>query len=243
MGGGHPLRGVLCAALVIACGGCKSSSRPEPSPYLRQTSPENVLANLQTAYRARDIDAYSAQLAADFRFEFAPDDLGDTGIPPDGTFTFVQDSLSTRNMFTNEFIEREEDRVLDVRIRLQYGNAVADTLPGHEGWRYILIQNTFLEVEQQGSTDTGTITLQVNGAQADFYFRRGRDAEDDSGLWYVVNWRDRPFLYPGAGEMFGTSPGAPVSSAIEGTTWGAIKAIYYPGELPASPIALRGASQ
>ena len=61
---------------------------------------------------------------------------------------------------------------------------------------------------------------EVNGDQADFYFRKGRTPEDtQSNLWYIVRWKDRP----GHSSAVSREP-----AGVDGTTWGRIKLLFRP---------------
>jgi hypothetical protein len=71
------------AALLLAAAfcGCTDDKKlvppPQPSKYLEQSSPANVLANLRTAYEERDCAEYAKLVDPEFVFVFNPEDAND----------------------------------------------------------------------------------------------------------------------------------------------------------------------
>jgi hypothetical protein len=186
-----PVAAGLLIAVVLAftlAPGCNEhATGPDPPDYLPQDSPENVIANLELAYNARDLDAYARLFAEDFVFQFDPQDLTDRGLPPGMVFRFEDDSLSTRHMFRNEIADRDL-HVSRIRLELTFNASVPVNEPGHEGERRILVSNTSLRVDTQSD-----FTMVVAGDRAEFFFRRGRTpGASESTVWYIVRWRDLP---------------------------------------------------
>ena len=91
--------------------------------------------------------------------------------------------------------------------------------PGQEEWRQIFATNVNLRL--LFAPDDG---LEVQGAQAEFITAQADDR------WYLVEWTDLP------------SPLRRAASAVESTSWGAIKAQYRPTPVPgaaARPVERR----
>jgi hypothetical protein len=208
--------GLLSFLLGFALCGCRDGE-PCVCPYLLpQTSPDNVLKNLQTSYKTRDIEQYAPLLADDFRFYIAQNTRDELGLPE--FWTRGQDSLVTARMFSSP-------QVNDIRITIQYSpTPTADA--AHPGWNRIVAGDEFLELEikaQPGETEG--ITLVVDGQVQRFYFRMGRSPADTlstsptSRLFYLVEWVDEGLSL--------TKPlGAPEAS--EPSTWSRLKAMFLP---------------
>lgn len=198
--------------LVFGCG--EDTIEPDLQPlYLPNTSPENLVKNLQTSYRRREIDQYTKLLAPEFVFVFQPADAGQI---PNGTWNRDADSLGTGALF------RTPD-VSNIRIDLLFGAAEKPQETGFaEDVRQIRIKTTFLEVNESASG----ITLQITDPQ-DFFFRPGRTENgEDPGTWFLLEWRDLPSV---------SSPGHPLnlrerslslSPETETSTWGKLKSKY-----------------
>lgn len=200
------LFGVVTAMLVASCG---DKDIVDPGlDYLRQTSPENVLANLQTAYKARDIEGYSALLSDDYHFYFDDGTRQRESLPE--FWLKQEDPGCTALLF-------DSPEVSDIRIHLTFGSLREAAAPGVV---YLDVLDTFLEVDLVPSLQRPEgLTLRIDGQRQRFYFRKGRTMQDtDSDTWYIIEWRD-----------YGVQ-GAPSTSAartaVESTTWGAIKAHY-----------------
>jgi hypothetical protein len=173
---------------------------PPPVSYKPQTSPENVVHNLQVSYRQREILEYAKLLAQDFQFIFQ---TTDPSRPPEGFWARDEDSTGTDALF------RAPD-VIDIRIDLIHGLAEDPSEVGFdEGVKLIRINQTFLEVDEQIG-----ITWQVTDLQ-DMFFRPGRaEKGEDASLWYLLEWRDL------------TRTSDHMSVATEATTWGRLKSKY-----------------
>jgi len=209
---------LLLAAMVLslaACGDetdhiCHEANPPIECVLKAPTSEANLLDNLQAAYEYRDVAAYSDLLADDFRFYFDPDTRSSNNLPE--FWNSDTDSTQTGRLFTST-------KVSEIRVNLTFNRtAVPDSRPG---WSYIIVQDTFLEVDQiPDQSEPEGITFRVDGQIQKFYFRKGKSPADTLATsataqrYYIVEWRD-----------FGFGTGALASSAaVRPNTWGQIKA-------------------
>jgi len=176
----HPAFLLGLAAVLVLAAGCGEDDVTEPplDDGLRPgaASPAAVLDALQSAYRARDIDAYAGLLASDFTFAFQPADGGQV---PSLTWNRDQDSTGTHALF-------HAPQVSDIRVDLTFGEAdTAEGMP--EGVMHIRTIQVQLEVDEiQG------ITWRVVDLQ-DFFFRAGVEEQGESPAgWFLLEWRDLP---------------------------------------------------
>jgi hypothetical protein len=182
---------LLALACVFGCEGDRSVVERCPGfcpEYLPQTSPENVLYNVELAFKHRDIDRYCEQIARDFRYHFNPWDLGDPGLPPGAVFGFEEDSIATGDVFKSESLSCAGCLVVEFRSRITRGNSIPDNRASHEGWRYVLVASLVIETDLD--CPEGGRVERVNVGRVDYYFRKGRTPEDSaSNLWYIVERR------------------------------------------------------
>ncbi len=155
--------------LMIASSGCILSSDDEKKKsndggfrYLPRTSPENVLDNLASAYRNRDVDAYVDQLDPDFLFEAS---AADHEIDFD-YLSYDQDVTATANMFEN---------VDAIHITLDHDGAVPSdraTYPPEEGYMKILVPAVRIDVLSRIRDEASgeLITFRISGDPAVFIF-------------------------------------------------------------------------
>lgn len=195
---------LLCMALVLgACG--DDPVTPEEPVYLQPTSPENVIENLQTAYRFRDIDGYSSLLAPEFIFLVQPLDVAEFG----EFFTRDRDSAGTAALFATPIVS-------GIWIDLTYDPAEPATeIEFPPGTMKIRVTHTFIEVDE-----TTGITWQIDLSIQDFFFRQGSTADgEDPTHWLIIEWREIP------GGVFGPTEKKfqPPSPRI---TWAWIKSAY-----------------
>ena len=161
---------VVGAAVALAVAGISCSDHVmNPTPkadqpgteYLPPANPESVLENLQTAYEAKDIDAYAACLHPEF--VFIPS--GSNRVSAN-TLDRDQDLRSTGRMF---------DRVDEIRITLTHSpstpSALGSPYSEESGHRMIDVSNVSIRIVDPGSPNDGPIVHQVNGDQARFIFR------------------------------------------------------------------------
>jgi hypothetical protein len=176
---------VLATGAIIAlAAGCATDRVTAPivepdlslEAYLPSSDPVNVVANLEAAYRNRDIDAYAELFAPEFKFVFQPQDARQTGRESWG---LADELRSTRNMF-------QSFEVKDISIRLDKQPAVAAVEPGLRHTMLVAVTHTFLRVRHVNRP-----TLEVSGDRQEFYLRRAYH-EDGSERWLIVEWRDLP---------------------------------------------------
>lgn len=197
-----PLPGLLDSC--NDCTGPECGDPPPPPPaiyYSELTSPENLVANLQVAYRRREIGKYAELLSSDFRFLFGPMDQGESGTVE--SWTAEQDSTGTDALFRTPLVS-------SIRIELLPGDSGEPTELGHppDAVR-IQLSHVRLEVDQVDGT-----TFLVTQPQ-DLYFRPGREAlGEDPARWYLLEWRELPL------------PAAPKPGGVRNTTWAVLKSRY-----------------
>jgi hypothetical protein len=156
---------LLPAVAALLSTGCLFDPKTKEGPgeddggsYLPPTSPENVLANLATAYRFKEIDPYDRVTHDDFVFKPSLDD-------DEITFTELNerdDFHSTKNMFTD---------VISIDINLESSGPTPSDLPlypASEGYLRVLVPQVFISVETQ--IDGEMWTLKVEGDPAKFIF-------------------------------------------------------------------------
>jgi hypothetical protein len=210
--------GALLGALVLAA--CDdTATAPARGPYLEPTSPENVLENLITAYRRKEIDEYAKLLGPDFIFKFQDVDVQDIGLD---TWNRDQDITGTGGLFGSPLVK-------EVRITLTYdpstvsgemfANVVGEV-------RTIRINPTFLDVDQIGGEKAGT-TYRVDGDIQDMFFRRGNAAaNEDTTRWFLFEWRDLPNPAGAGAAPEAIRTAGIVTPASVRTTWGLIKSLF-----------------
>jgi hypothetical protein len=179
------------AALVAFGVGCTDTVPPvDGEVYLDQTSPDNVLINLQTSYKFRNIEEYAKLLADDFLFFFDPVTQEREQLPE--FWNRFTDSVQTDRLFNSPDL-------IGTKIKLTYDKTPREVNEsGREHWVYIDVGDTFLEVEL-GPTEEFEegVTLLVDGQTNRFYFRKGRTEADTlaesatSQLYYITEWKDR----------------------------------------------------
>lgn len=184
------------AALVAFGVGCTTEEDPGGGEvYFDQTSPKNVLENLQTSYKYRNIDKYAVLLAEDFLFFFDPITQEREQLPP--FWNRFTDSVQTNRLFSSPDL-------IGTKIKLTYNpTPLTVNESGREHWVYIDVADTFLEVEL-GPTEEfeDGVTLLVDGQVNRFYFRKGRTEADSlvesptSQLYFITEWRDRGAATP-----------------------------------------------
>lgn len=154
------LIGISCSDYLLEP--AQETKREAPA-YLPPITPENVLANLQTAYRNKDLTAYAACLHQDFAFIPDPNDkVGFASLDREA------DLRSTAKMFAS---------VAEIQIELTHGDAVASTLDrpysDKDGCLMIEVPNVWIRIVTGASEDGEPIACQVDGKQAVFVFKAG----------------------------------------------------------------------
>ncbi len=168
----HPRRSFVLTVLaigVLTATGCLFSPEKKSDPptdpggtYLAPTSPENVLHNLEEAYRNREIQRYTALIADDYVFEASEADL-----EVDFDYLNYDQEIETHeNMFRN---------VDNITITLDHNGAVPSdraAYPPEDGYMKILVPAVRIDVLSRIADETSgeLITFRVNGDPAVFIF-------------------------------------------------------------------------
>ena len=175
--------------------GCPWSPKPDhkiihvESNYLPQTSPENVIANLQTAYGERKIDEYRKLFTDDFIFVFNPADPVDPNHPSPPQWGLVDELDVTENMFADELVTKIE--------LSSYNFGVPERVDSVEyrprAWK-VRVDHTNLQVYTRKEDGT-LLTLLVDGATEMFFFVEDPTKPspvDGRPTWYIFRWEDQP---------------------------------------------------
>jgi hypothetical protein len=191
-----------------------------PETLRDPTTPENVLANLESLYNdtrrpaAERLALYADLLAEDFLFVLDPDDV-ERGLP--ATWGRAIELDIHRRMF--EARTRREIRALALALSHQPARDLEPPQVGREGWKEILVPAVNLRL-----LFTSFDGYDVAGTQARFLF-----APAPGGRWRIAEWQDLPGRH-----ARGTG-----TASVDGSTWGAVKALYLdfdpPGAEPLLP--------
>jgi hypothetical protein len=186
---------LILLSLPLALGflvGCPWSPAPgikTPDPrtkILAQSSAVNVLANLKTAYEAKNIEEYLKLFSSDFIFVFNPADADNPTNPTPPQWGLAQESTSTTNMFS-------DDRVDTITLDFQENPVEPDSVEHGAGTWKMRVYEAFLQVNTRNENNE-LLTYQVPGTTQMFYFREvpGVLATDGKPTWYIFRWEDQP---------------------------------------------------
>jgi hypothetical protein len=184
-----PIAGAAVAALSLhGCADSFTTGLPphRPPAWPRQTSPENVLENLQRSIQDRDIAhfdslLYDAEAAGDtvegFMFRFWDHDNGDSNVPAttsgrDETISYVA------GVFDSPEVE-------DIDLKLTYSPPYYDNTQGHEGQQ--IVYATFnLSVVTRREGEPEPTTHRFDSQFARFRFKvQWVEAMTDS-IWRII---------------------------------------------------------
>jgi hypothetical protein len=212
------------AVLLLSGPGCKDEKRltppPEVSPYLEQSSAENILKNLRTAYENQVLAEYDKLFSADYIFVFNPGDVGDPGNPTPQQWPRADEMDSARNLFADSRVEL---------ITLDWSPGALETHDPY-GWR-VRVNEVNLNVNTVN--ENGELWIyQVRGSYQVFFFREENETfPNGKHKWTCTRWEDSPIGAGMAGAL-GAGMGAMSDGGhprVEETSWGAIKAHFRRG--------------
>lgn len=175
--------------------GCNNPFRPplrdNSNHAILNRSPEEVLQNLERAYKEKNINIFKSLLHPDFRFELLSSEVNQIGVDIDGDgfkdswWGYDQEIEFTSNMFyygSSDGLYPVAD-MIDLRLQIPpQANWQTDPEVGHENW--IIIPCSFDLILSYNSMNTSYV---ANGV-ARFYLRK------DDGRWSIAIWRDESFL-------------------------------------------------
>ncbi len=187
----------LLAASITGCSDDKKTNPPPDSHYLAATSPENLLANLKTAYEERNLGEYTKLFHEDFEFVFNPEDVQNPWNPTPSTWARTEELLSAQSIFADSLVER-------IQLTFNQGDPEEWTEFAPGGLK-VRMDGVFLTVTTRNS-EGEPLYLVVQGATHWFYFLQ----DSGSSTWRIRRWEDSPIGGKGAD-----------------ATWGEIKFRYY----------------
>ncbi|MBD3348322.1 MAG: hypothetical protein GF400_03880 [Candidatus Eisenbacteria bacterium] len=183
--------GAVVILLSVALAGCWNPFAPEGGgdapptviEYRLRTTPSNVVHNLQSAYKDKNLEEYLDCLAEDFEFFLNPDDVTPgSGLPE--SWGKSEESNIHEAMFS------EVDTIGVDRIELTLTNLEISFDPGElpedpSDDRYTHKEETDLRVT------VGDLTLLANADQ-EFVFQidPNETGPDGETLWEIIEWWD-----------------------------------------------------
>jgi hypothetical protein len=176
--------GLLALLGVVGCPFSPDSGTPDHpvDPFLKPTSPENLLANLKTAYRERETAEYESLLAMDFTFVLSPEDAGQPGMPSQwGRNTEI--GIHQR-MF-------DEGLVTYLALDFVVGDRVFDDTD--QLWT-VTITNVDLSLTGMTPDHPTPKSYSVLDGTSKFWFRQNDWTVPGTSdrVWSIVKWEDSP---------------------------------------------------
>ncbi|MBM3316311.1 MAG: hypothetical protein FJY75_00520 [Candidatus Eisenbacteria bacterium] len=184
----HPVARWAPLLLLPALAGCpfmptKNDKPPDPVPVFQpRTSPENLLANLKTAYKERAVAEYESLLARDFTFVLSPEDAGQPGMP---------DAWGRNTEITVHQKMFDGDLVQSLSLDFMAGQRVFD--PVDHYWT-ITISNVDLYLRGMTPDRPTLTTYRVQDGTSRFWFRQNswNATGTNEPVWTIVKWEDSP---------------------------------------------------
>jgi hypothetical protein len=171
----------------------------------------DLLHNLELAFNVFDATEYDKLLDENFVFFFSAADFSSGRTPERWDRTAEQAAYNNffdANLADNRVLSRD----IQLLFSFAFWTAIApddpDSYPGETWYRSRVTYNV--------SVVLGTnpeLTLIANGLKAEFIIRR----DDAEGQWRLIRWRD---------DVTGFRSMLTSEAAVEGTTWGGMKALY-----------------
>jgi len=163
-----------------------------PPKFKSRISPENLLENLKTAYREREVAEYESLLANNFTFVLSLEDQDEPDMPDQwGRNTEIE---IHRNIFDNENVHT---------LTLEFVPGSQEWEPIENMWS-ILVTNIDLTLTGvvPGQEELGQQTLTVDDATSRFWFAEAGPATGNATswtepgtqnkIWKIVKWQDHP---------------------------------------------------
>ena len=176
--------GLLALLGVVGCPFSPDKGKPDPvePKFLERTSPENLLANLKTAYREREAAEYESLLAKDFTFVLTPEDAGQPGMPSQwGANTEIG---IHQQMF-------DADLVTYLSLDFVVGDRVFDDTD--QLWT-ITITDVDLSLRGMTPDHPTPKSYSVENGTSKFWFRQNDWTVPSTSdrIWSIVKWEDSP---------------------------------------------------
>ncbi|MEJ2722967.1 MAG: hypothetical protein P8181_17800, partial [bacterium] len=224
------LAGPIAVLALLVCVSCSDDSddgvRPKPSPYKDLTKKEHVLFNLELAYNNRNLAEFEKLVDEDFVFWFSASDIIDGRVSL-RWWDADCELLAARHLFDPEYTEPGIDPVSKIKLRLTYAE-------GEDEWNAVAPDDTLLFPGETWYEKTFRYDLIVTSGPIDYTglaieasIRVRPVQKDGKTIWRIVSWRDdRVGAYAGASDA-----GIPDGAAVEESTWGKMKALYFDGSI------------
>lgn len=203
---------LLCTAAVLALllGGCATSSGPEPvvgPQFHSRITPEDIVYNVQLAYREMDAAEYLDCLSQDFEFYPTEEDVQDPGMQLPPVWYKTDEQEMHENMFDDGSNVESITLTLTITSLVIEEGIPADPLDDSAVCQVAVDLRVNL---LQGLTYLVT-------SPAEFHMRIDTDQVGAGGeyLWEIYGWLD----LGDSGRGTGNAP-------REDATWGGVKAMY-----------------
>ncbi len=182
-------------ALILFFGACRNPFRPplidNSSSVVHNRSPEELLRNLEKAYREKNINIFKQLLHPNYRFELLSSEYSQIGIDMDGDgrkddwWGYDEEVALTQNMFELGSSDGTLPVADEIELRLQIPPQdlwESDPAEGREGW--IIVPCYFDLILSYGYNNSSYI---ANG-MARFYLL------EEKASWKIIIWRDESLL-------------------------------------------------
>ncbi|MCB5248895.1 MAG: hypothetical protein WCY87_05865 [Candidatus Cloacimonadales bacterium] len=186
---------LLLMALILFFGACRNPFRPplidNSSSVVHNRSPEELLRNLEKAYREKNINIFKQLLHPNYRFELLSSEYSQIGIDMDGDgrkddwWGYDEEVALTQNMFELGSSDGTLPVADEIELRLQIPPQdlwESDPAEGREGW--IIVPCYFDLILSYGYNNSSYI---ANG-MARFYLL------EEKASWKIIIWRDESLL-------------------------------------------------
>lgn len=186
------LRSAVLMFMLILIAGCQNPFNPDTvksddEPRTRSNStPLNVLLNLEASYNQQDLDLFKSCLSESFRFELISVEIDEIGVDIDGDgikdswWDYAEEVEYHRNLFSTGSSDGTVPSPDDIFLNLNIPKEEAwqqDNQSGREDWVIIPVYFNLI------LTLYGSANITADG-YARFYLR----PEDNE--WKIIIWRD-----------------------------------------------------
>lgn len=205
---------LLLAGLAVACGDDPldvddSGFLPADPELLPADSPENVAHNLLASLEERWVATYDSMLTRDYEFFFNPDDAANDSLDIPISWGILDEMRAITGLFESPEVEE---------IKFDWSPGPVDTAEVEGSDATMAPFNVFIEITTR-LPNGEPLFIQVEGAFKLHFREMSWNTESGKRAWKVTQWDDLTIRYL-TGSDLGTSV------AVEGATWGRIKAAF-----------------